>query len=62
VLPSGFPTPQPDRLVQLTATSPLGNQSVVSIPKYLTWRDRTNVFEYLAAYDIAGPAGVSKRA
>jgi len=56
VLLEPLPYPQPDRLVQLMSTSPLGNQSVVSIPKYLTWRDRTNVFEYLAAYDIAGPS------
>jgi predicted permease len=55
VLLEPLPYPQPDRLVQLMSTSPLGTQSVVSIPKYLTWRDHTNVFEYLAAYDIAGP-------
>ena len=56
VLLEPLPYPEPDRLVQLMSTSPIGTQSVVSIPKYLTWRDRTRVFEYLAAYDIAGPS------
>src|ERR1022692_4492604 len=55
VLLEPLPYPEPHRLVQLMSTSPLGNQSVVSIPTYLTWRDHTNVFEYLAAYDTAGP-------
>ena len=56
VLLEPLPYPEPNRLVQLQSTSPLGTQSVVSIPKYLTWRDHTNVFEYLAAFDIAGPS------
>jgi putative ABC transport system permease protein len=56
VLLEPLPYPEPERLVQLQSTSPLGTQSVVSIPKYLTWRDHSNVFEYLAAYDIAGPS------
>ena len=56
VLLEPLPYPEPERLVQLMSVSPLGNQSVVSIPKYLTWRDRTHVFECLAAYDIAGPS------
>ena len=56
VLLEPLPYPEPDRLVQLQSTSPIGTQSVVSIPKYLTWRDYTHVFEMLAAYDIAGPS------
>jgi putative ABC transport system permease protein len=55
VLLEPLPYPEPDRLVQLMSVSPLGNQSVVSIPKYLTWRDQTHVFDCLAAYNIAGP-------
>ena len=42
--------------MQLISTSPLGNQSVVSIPKYRIWRDETRVFEALAASDVAGPS------
>jgi len=56
VLLEPLPYPAPERLVQLMTTSPLGNQSVVSIPKYRIWRDETRVFEYLAAADIAGPS------
>src|ERR1700733_5130775 len=56
VLLEPLPYPEPDRLVQLMSISPIGNQSVVSIPQFLTWRDDTHVFQYLAAYDIAGPS------
>lgn len=56
VLLEPLPYPEPDRMVQLMTTSPLGNQSVVSIPKYLIWRDQARVFDCLAAYDIAGPS------
>ena len=56
VLLEPLPYPEPDRLVQLMTTSPVGDQPVVSIPKYVMWRDLTNVFQYIAAYDIGGPA------
>src|SRR5208283_1540 len=56
VLLDPLPYPAAERLVQLMSTSPLGNQSVVSIPKYRIWRDATRVFEALAASDVAGPS------
>ena len=56
VLLEPLPYPEPDRLVQLMTTSPLGNQAVVSIPKFLAWRDTAEVFDCIAAYDIAGPS------
>ncbi len=56
VLLEPLPYPDPDRLVQLMSTSALGDQPVVSIPKYVIWRDLTGVFQYIAAYDIGGPA------
>jgi len=55
VLLEPLPYPDPDRLVQLMTTSPLGDAAVVSIPKYLTWRDHTSIFQSMAAYDIGGP-------
>ena len=58
VLLEPLPYPDPDRLVQLMTTSPLGDAAVVSIPKYITWRDHTSIFQSMAAYDIGGP-GVS---
>ncbi len=54
VLLEPLPYPDPDRLVQLISTSPLGDQYVVSIPKYVTWRDNTHAFEYMAAYEMNG--------
>jgi predicted permease len=55
VLLEPLPYPHAGRLVQLITESELGNQHVVSIPKYDTWRDHTDVFEYIAAYDTTGP-------
>jgi len=54
VLLEPLPYPDPDRLVQLMTTSPTGEQSVVSIPKFVNWRDQTTVFQDMAAYDIVG--------
>ncbi|MEI9975930.1 MAG: ABC transporter permease [Ignavibacteriota bacterium] len=56
VLLEPLPYPEPDRLVQLISTSPVGNQSVVSIPEFLIWRAYSPVFEDLAAYDTNGPS------
>ncbi|HEY2016918.1 MAG TPA: ABC transporter permease [Bryobacteraceae bacterium] len=58
VLLEPLPYPDPDRLVQLMTVSAVGSQSVVSIPKYTTWRDHSDMFQSMAAYDIGGP-GVS---
>ena len=58
VLIEPLPYPEPDRLVQLMTTSPIGDEPVVSIPKYVTWRDNTTTFESIVAYEI-GTAGVN---
>ena len=47
--------PQPDRLVQLELSSPEGNGNVTSIPKYMVWREQTQVLQDVAAYDEGGP-------
>jgi len=47
--------PNPDRLVELELTSPGGNGNVTSIPKFNVWRQQTDVFDSVAAYDFAGP-------
>ena len=47
--------PQPDRLVALVRHFPEGNGDSVSIPKFTTWREQTQVFQAVAAYDFAGP-------
>ena len=47
--------PNPDRLVELELSSPQGNGNVTSIPKFNVWREQTDVFDSVAAYDISGP-------
>jgi predicted permease len=47
--------PEPDRLVQLELSSPQGNGNITSIPKFMTWREQTQVFQDVAAYDLGGP-------
>ena len=53
--------PQPDRLVQLELSSAEGNGNATSIPKSMIWREQTQAFQDVAAYDEGGP-GVNRRA
>ena len=47
--------PNPDRLVELELSSPQGNGDITSIPKFNVWREQTQVFDSVAAYDFGGP-------
>jgi predicted permease len=47
--------PNPDRLVELVWTSADGNNDATSIPKFNAWRQQTQVFDSVAAYDFSGP-------
>ncbi len=47
--------PEPERLVQLEWKVPQGNQNITSIPKFMVWREQTQVFQDVAAYDMGGP-------
>src|ERR1700722_15146862 len=47
--------PNPDRLVELELSSPQGNGHITSIPKFNVWREQTQVFDSVAAYDFGGP-------
>jgi putative ABC transport system permease protein len=47
--------PEPDRLVQLELSSPQGNGNITSIPKFIIWREQTQVFQDVAAYALGGP-------
>jgi putative ABC transport system permease protein len=51
--PLGYP--EPDRLVELELSGPQGNGNITSIPKYTVWREQTEVFEAVTAYDSGGP-------
>jgi putative ABC transport system permease protein len=47
--------PQPDRLVALQRHFPDGTGRSISIPKFIVWREQTQVFQSVAAYDFEGP-------
>src|SRR5580692_4593282 len=47
--------PNPDRLVELELSSPQGNGDITSIPKFMVWREQTQAFDSVAAYDFSGP-------
>jgi putative ABC transport system permease protein len=56
VLLEPLPYPQPDRLVQIITSTRIGNQSLVSIPKYVFWRNvNASSFESMAASDVNVP-------
>ena len=52
VLLQPLPFPEADRIVQLETSSPGGNGPITSIPKYMSWREQTTVFDATALYDI----------
>jgi putative ABC transport system permease protein len=47
--------PHAERLVELELSSPQGNADVTSITKFNVWRQQTQVFAAVAAYDFGGP-------
>jgi predicted permease len=47
--------PDPDRIVQFLLTSPQGRGPGASVPKFALWREKTNVFQDVSAYDFGGP-------
>src|SRR5579864_7870636 len=55
VLLKPLPYPEPDRIVTLGASSPQGSFFVASPTKYNAWRQMTQVFDDIAAYDFGGP-------
>jgi len=55
VLLKPLPFPEPDRLVALMNSSPQGSGPAASVPKFNTWRKRTNSLKYISAYDTGGP-------
>ncbi|MGA8036721.1 MAG: ABC transporter permease [Candidatus Acidiferrales bacterium] len=47
--------PDPDRIVSLQLTSEEGNGNITSITKFNTYRDQTQAFDGVTAYDFQGP-------
>jgi predicted permease len=52
VLLQPLPYPQPDRIVQLQTSFPGGGNGVTSIPKFMAWKELTDVFQDAALYDL----------
>jgi predicted permease len=55
VLLQPLPFSQPDRLVRLMLKFPDGNGQSVSIPKFMAWKQHTQAFQAICAYNFAGP-------
>ncbi len=47
--------PDADRIVSVEQTSPQGNGTVTSIPKFHEYQRQTSIFKDLAAFDFGGP-------
>ena len=63
VLVRPLPYPKPDRIVELMLSSPAwnpgGNANVTSIPKFMVWREQTQAFKDMAAYDRGGTVNLT---
>jgi len=55
VLLEPLPYPSPDRLLQLIVASPMGNATLTSVPKCITWREDRGAFEPIAAFTSPEP-------
>ena len=47
--------PDPDRLVAVMRSFKQGHGASVSVPKFTYWKDHSEVFESITAYDFGGP-------
>jgi putative ABC transport system permease protein len=47
--------PEPDRIVQLMRHMQEGDSPGTSVPKFMVWRQRTEVFQNVGVYDFEGP-------
>jgi putative ABC transport system permease protein len=55
VLLQPLPYSKPDRLVRLMLKFRDGTGQAASIPKFMAWKEHTDAFQYLCAYDFSGP-------
>jgi putative ABC transport system permease protein len=55
ILLQPLPYSEPDRLVRLELKGPNGTSPSVSIPKFMAWKQHTQAFRYMCAYNNSGP-------
>jgi len=55
ILLQPLPYKEPDRLVRLLLKFPNGNSQSASIPKFVAWKENSQAFQYLCAYNFSGP-------
>src|SRR4249920_3136114 len=55
VLLQPLPYSQPDRLVRLQLKFRDGFGNSVSIPKFMAWKQHTQAFQAICAYNFSGP-------
>src|SRR5215471_4632075 len=55
VLLQPLPFSHPDRLVRLMLKFPDGSAQSVSIPKFMAWKQHTQAFQAVCAYNFGGP-------
>lgn len=55
ILLQPLPYKEPERLVRLLLKFPNGNSQSASIPKFMAWKENTQAFQYLCAYNFSGP-------
>jgi len=55
VLLQPLPYSQPDRLVQLMLKLREETGQAASIPKFMAWKENTDAFQYMCAYNFSGP-------
>ena len=50
-----LPYSEPDRLVRLGLKFRNGTGNATSVPKFIAWKENTQVFQYICAYNFSGP-------
>src|SRR5579884_2261973 len=55
ILLQPLPYSEPERLVRMVLTYREGQSQAASVPKFMAWKNNTNAFQYMCAYDFGGP-------
>jgi putative ABC transport system permease protein len=55
ILLQPLPYSHPDRLVRLLLKFRNGTSGAASVPKFMAWKENTQTFQYMCAYNFSGP-------